>query len=79
MITRPDFTRDKDFFPGDTGILDSLPDLVLVLVAQRAVQMGITILQSVRDGLTDLSGLGLPGAQADSGDRGASVEFERAR
>lgn len=31
---RPDFGSDEDFRAGDTGVLDSLSDLVFVLIRQ---------------------------------------------
>ena len=46
------------------------------LVAERSVNVPVARLEGVGDSLPDLSGLGLPCAEADSGDGGASVELE---
>jgi hypothetical protein len=72
----PHFASDEDLLPGHSTVLDPLPDLVLVLVDQRAVEVSVPDLERVRDGVAHLSGLGLPCAESDGGDADAVVEGE---
>lgn len=61
-----DTTRDD--------ILESLADLVLVLVAERAVNVPVAALDSVNDSLLDLTRGRLPRSQTKGRDCGASVK-----
>lgn len=62
-----EFGGDPNFFARDARVLDALANLVLIAIRQSSVDVSITRLQSSFHGLADLVGLGLPGAQADSG------------
>lgn len=56
------------------NVLKSLTDLILVLVAESAVNVPVTALNGVDDSLLDLTRRRLPRSQTEGGDRGASVE-----
>jgi hypothetical protein len=47
MMRVPDFTGDENLGPGHTAILDPFSDLALVLVDQSAIEMAVSILESV--------------------------------
>jgi hypothetical protein len=76
LMRVPHFTGDEDVLPGDSAVLDPLPDLVLVLVDQRAVEVSVPDLERVRDSVAHLPGLGLPCAESDRGDLDAVVQRE---
>lgn len=56
------------------NILESLTDLVLVLVTESAVDVPVAALNGVNDSLLDFTRRRLPRSQAKGGDCGTSVE-----
>lgn len=77
MECAPQLARDEKILPlhNATGddILKRLADLVLVLVAVRTVNVSVSALDGVDDGLLDLTGGRLPRPQPQCGDGGAGV------
>jgi len=67
---------DPNLLTGDTRELDSLSDLVFVLVTPGAVNVTVTRLESVAHGITNLTLGRLPGTETDRRDRGTRVELE---
>jgi hypothetical protein len=67
--------RQPDLLAGDAAVLDAAPDLSLVAVGQRRVNMAVAGAQGDLDRLLDLVGGGLPGPEPDGGDGGARVEL----
>lgn len=57
-------------------VLEGFADLVLILVAEGAVNVPVAALNGVDDSLLDLTRRRLPRSQAEGGDRGASVEWD---
>lgn len=62
LIRVPHFGSDEDILPFHTAVFDPLPDLILVLVDEGAVEVPVAYLEGVGDGGADFSGLSLPGA-----------------
>lgn len=58
---------DPDLLTRNAGVLDALTDLGLVAVCESSVDVAVSSEERSLDGLTNLVGLGLPGAQANSG------------
>ena len=56
-----------DLISWDARVLDALADLVLVAVGEGSVDVAVAGLEGSLDSLADLVGLGLPGAQTNSG------------
>lgn len=48
---------DPDLLTGDTGVLDTLTDLLLVAVGKRGVDVAVSSLERGLDGFADLTGL----------------------
>lgn len=61
---------DPDLLTGDTGVLNTKTDLVLVAVGKSSVNVTVASEESGLDGFADLVGLGLPCSKTDSGDFG---------
>lgn len=66
---------EPDLLTGNARGLDALADFLLVAIGIRGVDVSVAGTQSSLDGLLDLTGLGLPGAETDSGHLGARVEL----
>lgn len=67
---------EPDLVTGNTRGLDALTNLLLVAIGERSVDVAVAGAESGLDGVAHLVGLGLPGAQANSGDLVARVEGE---
>lgn len=65
---------DPDVGARDPGVADGGADLGLVAVGEGRVDVAVAVLEGGEDGVVDLVGAGLPGAEADDGDLGARVE-----
>ena len=65
---------DPDFSAGYAGVADAGANLGLVAVGEGGVDVAVAGLEGREDGVVDLIGPGLPGAEADDGDLGARVE-----
>lgn len=59
---------DPDLLTGNTRVLDTETDLVLVTVGKSSVNVTVASEESSLDGLAHLVGLGLPGTETDGGD-----------
>ena len=74
----PQLAGDEEILALDDAarndVLQGIANLVLVLVAEGAVNVAVAGLDGVNDGFLDLAGGRLPGAQAEGGDGGAGVE-----
>lgn len=62
LVRVPQLGGDENLLARDTGIIDALPDLVLILVNERSVNVTVPVLESEGDGFADLSRRRLPGA-----------------
>jgi hypothetical protein len=62
MISTPQLARNENLPARDAAIPDPLPDLVLVAIDERGVNVAVPVREGVRDGRADLAGLGPPGA-----------------
>ena len=71
-----EFGGDPDLLAGNTGVLDTLTDLLLVAIRQSGVDVAVASLEGRLDSLTNLTGLGLPCSKTNSGNLSASVERE---
>lgn len=60
--------RQPDLFPGDARRLDPLPDFLLVAIPKGRVNVAVSIPKSRLNRLSDLTGGGLPGSEADGWD-----------
>lgn len=69
---------DPDLGAGDARVADGGADFGFVAVGEGGVDVAVAILEGEEDGVVDLVGGGLPGAEADGGDFGAGVELEGA-
>jgi len=69
-------SRNPDFLARDTGILDSLANLMFIAIRKSSIDMSIPLLQSNFYSFAHLIGLGLPGSEADGGHLGPGVEGE---
>lgn len=67
---------EEYFLARDAGSLDTIANLLLVAVCKGRVNMTVAVAQGGFNGRLYFVGLGLPGAQANSGDLGARVEGE---
>ncbi len=76
VVVLEELGGDPDLLTGNTRELDTLSDLVLVLVTPGAVNVTVARLESVADSITDLALGRLPGAETDRGDGSARVELE---
>lgn len=80
VVGGPQLGGDEEVLARDNarvnGLLDSLADLVLVLVAQSSVNVTVAGLDGVGHGARNLSGLGLPCSQAKSRDLSTGVKLE---
>lgn len=65
---------DPDVGARNPGVADGGADLGLVAVGEGRVDVAVAVLEGGEDGVVDLVGAGLPGAEADDGDLGARVE-----
>ena len=65
---------DPDLGARDARVADGGADLGLVAVGEGGVDVAVAGLEGGEDGVVDLVGGGLPGAEADDGDLGARVE-----
>lgn len=65
--------RQPDLGPGDAGVFDAVADFLLVAVGRGCVDVPVSGLQGIADGVADFVGLGLPCSQTDGGDGGAGV------
>lgn len=75
----PQLGGDEDVLTAETGdllegLLDTLGDLLLVLVDLGQVEVTVAGLEGLVDTGTDLTRGGLPGTVAQSGDLGPGVE-----
>lgn len=62
---------DPDLLTGDTRVLDTLADLVLVAVGEGSVNVAVTSVEGSLDGGANLVGGGLPGTKTNGGDLSA--------
>ena len=56
-----------DLLTGDTRVLDSLSDLVLVAVSESGINVAVSGEERSLDGFADLVWLGLPGSETNGG------------
>lgn len=67
---------NPNLFTGNTRVLDSLADLMLVSVRQCGINVSVALLQRHLDSLAHFVGLRLPGTEAHSGHLSPGVEGE---
>src|SRR5690242_1769526 len=65
-----------DLFTRDTGVFDTLADLLLVAVGKSSVNVTVAGLKSDLDSLTNLTRLRLPCAETNGGNLCAGIERE---
>jgi hypothetical protein len=69
-----ELSGDPDLLTGNTRILDSLADLMLVSVGQCGINVSVALLQRHLDSLPYFVGLRLPGTEAHRGHLSPGVE-----
>lgn len=80
VVRAPQLGSDEQILALDNasvnGLLDTLADLVLIAIAQSAVNVAVARLNGVAHGASNLARRGLPGTQAQSRDLSTGVQLE---
>jgi hypothetical protein len=67
---------DPDLLAGNTRVLDTLANLLLVAVGKSCIDVAVAGLERSLDGFANFTRLRLPSSEADRGDLCAGVELQ---